>query len=621
MEITYLRDQFEEGRDFLQQRKQRQVSQLNLFNNLQRGDENISSTSLFSLFNRIHSGLYSDVISVRFIPPEDTDYKKTEALNKLQINDYREMEKWRLDYDWLWNACFYGDGFVETTNWDKERKMMQPEVLNNLMMVYDPYFAEPKEWRYYGTWITKSGMELKRLAKLGLLEKDFDLTSLPTGFDPDIWSYKSLHDAARMATPTTSESAIRYNQIYQIFEMNTFDENGDKYKFWVDKDFTKVIRKKKLDLKDDESWQIVRKQIFREPNSSVSISVPDILEDKHRAKNVLYNLMYLKAKDETNPIYVYNPDIVKDVSQLFQRQIEQHIPMEDIEKGVAPLKRDPTTSQSILSFISLLNNESTDAIGTTMVQPIMQRGKKSATESALAQQIADLSASLQSKILGAGEKEFWSQWYQQHLRHMSDADEKIITLTSVSGITFEKIKLDDIKTKFPPKVEIMSQREADYKELVLRRDLMQIYPIISQEMTPKSKMNFDKYIFLPKFIKDSSTIDRVVPKSIDEIKAEQENDILELDKTAPIDMSDDDETHLYTHYMAKKTAATWAHIMTHEISFARKKQQAEQQQQQQQKGKQLKNNTEGNAEGAVPLSQETGDDLARMRSPAKTQNA
>ena len=84
--LKKLQDEYNEGQDFIRNRKLRQVNQLALLNNLNRGDQNIASTTLFSLFNRVHSSLYSDVLTVKFIPPEDSDYKKTETLNKLQVH-------------------------------------------------------------------------------------------------------------------------------------------------------------------------------------------------------------------------------------------------------------------------------------------------------------------------------------------------------------------------------------------------------------------------------------------------------------------------------------------------------------------------------------------------------
>lgn len=606
--LRRLQDEYNEGQDFIRNRKLRQVNQLALLNNLNRGDQNIASTTLFSLFNRVHSSLYSDVLTVKFIPPEDSDYKKTEVLNKLQVNDYREMEKYKLDYDWTWNTAFYGDGYVSTLKWDHERKIMVPEVMNNLMFVYDPFFAEIQQWRYYGTWISRSEMQLKRLQLDGVLNEEVDIKRLSPGMDPDVWNWRSIHDVARMGTTVPDTTYVRGNQVYQLLEWYSHDEDGDKCVYWLDKDFTQILRYSKLELGEDKRWPLVRKQIFREPNSSISISVPDLIEDKHRAKSVLYNLMYIAAKDEANPIYAYNPDVIKDVSQFFQRQVEQHIPMDDIEKGVKRLNMGPGVTTSLLQFVNILNTESTDSIGTTMVQPISQKGKKSATESALAQQIADLTASLQSKILGMGEKDFWSHWYQRYLHFMKDAGQKTISLTNIDSNIFEHIQLDDIKTKFPPKIEILSQRDADYKELVKRRDWMQMYPVVTKTMSPKALSSFNKFVFLPMFVKDSSTIDRIVPKSMDEIKSEQENELLEQNKLQRVSPEEDDEMHLYVHYMAKKTPATWAHIFAHEMQAAQKKKQAEEQQ----TGDKIKNNTDNNTEAAVPLVQETGDELAKQ---------
>ena len=252
---------------------------------------------------------------------------------------------------------------------------------------------------------------------------------------------------------------------------------GERVIVWTDKNFSQEIRVDRLSdiIPDDEDWPIVKKQIFREPHSTLAISVPDIVEDKHRAKSVLMNLMFMAAKDDANPIYLYNPDLVQDVSQLFSRQILQHIPVDDVDKSVKPLATHPAMSAAVNAFIQLLNSESSEAIGTAIVSPSAQKGKKSATESAQMQQIADLTSSLQAKVIAIGENEFWSHWYLRLVHNMGEADEKIIKLTSVTGITFETVKLDDFKTKFPPKIQMTSKKEAPrYKETIIRRDLMRI---------------------------------------------------------------------------------------------------------------------------------------------------
>jgi hypothetical protein len=606
--------EYEEGQNLLRAKKLKQVQQLILFNNLMRDEQTIASTMLPSFFNRVFSNLYSDVLQTTFMPAEDSDYKKTETLNKLYQSDYKEMEMPELNYDWTWDACFFGAGYITTLNFDHVHKIMEPEVINPLMLVHDPFFSKTKDWRYYGMWNTFSKYRLMALKKAGVINKNFEIKRISPGLEAEIWDYKNRRDAARMGVNTNDDS-ISTNNIYQIYEHYTFSDEGDvdskgtlipvgkRIVVWTDKNFSQEIRVERLDrwIPDDEPWPIVKKQIFKEPHSSLEISVPDLIEDKHRARNVLLNLAFLAAKDDANPIYLYNPDVVQDPSQFYSRQVFQHIAVDDLDKAVKPMASHPAMSASLNAFMSLISSESSDVIGTAIVQPTIQKGKKSATEAAMMQQVADQTSSLQAKVIAMAEKEFCSHWYLRLInpRNMKDADRKIITLTSVNGITFENIKLDDFKTKYPPKAEIVSKKEAEYKELVVRRDLMQNYPIITKTMDERSLANFNKYIYFPKFGMQSSTIDLIVPSGIDQIKARMENELLDKGKFTPVSPQDDDEAHMYEHRMAKNTPQKWAHYFIHQTHFATKlkqKQDAEAKEQQEEQDE------SDNGGGAPPVS-------------------
>src|SRR3990167_9914835 len=75
-----------ESFNFLQSRKRRQANQIALMNNLQRGDENIASTLLLTLFQRVMSNLYDDKMQVKFVPSEEIEQKKVQSLNILAQN-------------------------------------------------------------------------------------------------------------------------------------------------------------------------------------------------------------------------------------------------------------------------------------------------------------------------------------------------------------------------------------------------------------------------------------------------------------------------------------------------------------------------------------------------------
>ena len=125
---------YDESFFYLNPRKIRQVNQLALLNNLQRGDENIASTLLLTLFNRVMASLYDDKMQVKFVPSEELDQKKVNSLNILAQNDYREMDKPQLDYDWVWDTLFFGRGYMETLRFDAKRKILKPHVINPLVL-------------------------------------------------------------------------------------------------------------------------------------------------------------------------------------------------------------------------------------------------------------------------------------------------------------------------------------------------------------------------------------------------------------------------------------------------------------------------------------------------------
>jgi len=575
MDNKYVQDCYEESRNFLQARKERQVRQLVLLNNLQRGDQNIASTLLLTLFNRLMSSTYDDKIQIKFLPSQGIMQEQINAFNTLAQSDYLEMDKAKLDYDWLWDALFFGRGYMETLRFNKKKKIMEPCVINPLTFGYDPYFETPDQWRYYWKWITKSKVEIDRLIKKGVITGIKSTDEIMGGVDEYLWNYKTIRDAANKAIEPPPESMG--GDIFQILEFYSYDEDGDKKVCWYDRSQSVKLYEEKLELvpesgDEGDSWPIVIKETFREPHSSVNFSVADLLEDKHRAKSVLLNLAFIAAKDRANPIYGYNPDKVRDVTQFFSRQINQHIPMDD-DTAAWPLNTQDPMSAGLIQFISMLQTEANDPMGTGMVgQPVQDSGSDTATEAAITQQMNDMAQSLISKVAQFGEAEFWGHWFHRYAKHADELGEKTANIIGVKGITSQTIDFKDFNTDYPPGVMVYSAKEAEYKELVLRRDLMQLYPQLAQTLTPDGLRNFNKHVFFPKFLQDPSLIDIMLPKTIDEIKAEEENDILKKDEYTEVLPTDDHTTHIYTHSMVQpKTWALWFHLAEHEKYLAEQK--------------------------------------------------
>lgn len=600
-QLGYIQTRYTESFNFLELRKQRWANQLRLLNNLQRGEQNIASTLLLTLFNRTLSGLYDDKIQVKFLPSQGINQDQLNTYNILAQSDYIEMGKAKIDYDWCWDTLFFGRGYMETMQFDEEQKIMRPHVINPLAFGYDPYFPDVDSWRYYWKWISKNKWELDKLIADGTITGVKNTDEISSGMESFLWQWKIIREQARDAIQPAQDSG--FQDVFQILEFYTYDENGKKCVYWIDKMFSKILMKKPLDLKDAEdggsNWPVVIKESFREPHASINFSVADILEDKHRAKSVLLNLAYIAAKDRANPIYLYNPDKVTDVSQFLSRQINQHIPVADIEGAVSPMNTEDPMSQGMIQFISILTTEANEPIGAgTVLQPERVEAKETATASAIDQQLNDMAKSLQSKVMQFGESEFWSDWFHRYRRY--GTGNKIANIIGVKGVDSKEIELSDFKTKFPPGVFVYSAKEAEYKELVERRDLMNLYPNLMQTLDQDGMRNFNKYVFFPKFLRDPSLIDVLFPKTIDEMKAEEENEQLRANQMPDVSETDNHQTHIYIHRQSQeKTWALWYHLQWHEDLLAQQKAQEQQMAQMQMQEQQASMG----AEKLSPLSQ------------------
>ena len=582
---------YEDSFQFLQARKRRQANQLKLLVNLQKGDQNIASTLLLTLFNRVLSSLYDDKLQIKFLPSQGINQDQINAYNMLAQSDYLEMGKAKLDYDWCWDTLFYGRGYMETLRFDKKRKIMEPHVINPLAFGYDPIVSEVQEWRYYWKWITKNKWELEKLIKKGTIDGIKSLSEIAAGVEPYLWEYKQIVDQARDGTPPSPEP---YSQdVFQILEYYSYDEDGDKCVYWIDKNFSKVLMKEKLELDDDgdggSKWPIVVKESYRQPHSSIPFSIADLLDDKHRAKSVLLNLAFIAAKDEANPTYLYNPDKVVDVAQFLSRQINQHIPVNDVELSVAPLRKEASMSPELLNFINVLTQEANEPIGTgTALQPNKGQGAETATEVAIEQQLNDMAQSLLSKVLQFGESEFWSHWFHRYAKYGEALGSKMANIVGVKGVDSKEVELSVFHTDYPPGVLVYSAKEAEYKNLVKRRDMMQMYPALAQTLDADGMRNFQKHVFFPLLLEDPSLIDVMLPKTIDEMNAEAENERLQRNEFIPALETDNHTSHIYAHMMAKPdTWAKWYHIDMHQKMLAEQKAQEQAMMQQEMQGQSL----------------------------------
>ena len=95
-------------------------------------------------------------------------------------------------------------------------------------------------------------------------------------------------------------------------------------------------------------------------------------------------------------------------------------------------------------------------------------------------------------------------------------------------------------------------------------------------MEPDGFRNFMKHVFMPLSIEDPSLIDTMYPDSLEEMLAEEQNEMMQMGELPPVLDTDDHTAHLYIHRMLQPQSdkAAWAqtfHILEHEDALAKQK--------------------------------------------------
>lgn len=123
-------------------KKQEWEVRLKLYNNQKREKKAVGDTTLFTIHQTVLASLYIDRLSAEWGGREEGDEEVAENLNALSKFDYDEMEKDQIDYDWIWDTCFFGRGLVALHEYERDPDngvyLPLPEVLDPITFLRDP---------------------------------------------------------------------------------------------------------------------------------------------------------------------------------------------------------------------------------------------------------------------------------------------------------------------------------------------------------------------------------------------------------------------------------------------------------------------------------------------------
>jgi hypothetical protein len=549
------------------------AARLKLYNNQKREKEAIGDPLLFTIHQTVLASLYSDRLSVDFLGREEGDEEVAENLNSMAEFDYDEMEKEVLDYSWIWDATFFGRGLMLAMEFDRKLRHPTPEVIDIMTWLRDPRAISVN-----GDSKGRGGMKFGG-REIRLSKDDMRKAGVYSNFEnlkTDNVDINSLVDKgllARAEAQGLGDISKRFNEgdsgDYRCLEWWTIWK-GKKVLVTLADNHKRVIRYEEL---KSDYFPIIDRSIYPISHDWDGVSIPDLVEDKQRGRAVLQNLALAGVKVGLHPTYLYDYNKIKNRGNL-QIEFNKHIPVDGNPSGAIEEVKRSAVKQEVDWILNVLDTASQKATATPDIQQgAASEDKRTATELNLVASRVDTRYSLAAKIFGWSEKRFWKiGWYDLYKRHFEkDIDEKIIRISGSMGPKWRALTRENIIANTDPDIKIESKIISDAKKFndlqkyrLFIKDVMAIDPQNSNARPALRKIGR-----LSGFRKDD--VDQVLPPTVDEMTAEEENEQLDADQLVKVNVFDDDFIHIEVHNKAADTSYKKAHIKAHKSAMMLKR--------------------------------------------------
>lgn len=560
--------------DDTSERRTKALRRLKLYNNQKRDQSKVGDPLLFSIFQTVLSALYVDRLAVKFCGREEGDDEVEENLNAMAEYDYEAMGKDELDYEWDWDACFFGRSLMLFNEFDRPNMVPVAQVIDPMSFIRDPRATSVNGDKKgagalrFGGWeveLTKGEMKgHPSYFNLNKVKKGKDIRSLSN-------EAKQARDEAqgRQVRKDGEENLIE-NYAYPVLRWFTIYQ-GEKCLVELANDRKVLIRYQKLNSK---IWPIFDRTIFPMPKDWDGVSIPDLIEDKQRARSVLINLGMESAKADLYPMYLFDSKKIKNPRDL-DFEFNKFVPVAgEVSNSIQPIQKSVFHQQVnlILNILDVAAQKAVAAPETSQgIQP--QQGRTLGETELVAAGSAER-RSLSAKVFGWSEKRFWTQWYVLYKKYFKEGlDEKILRIEGPLAPVWRKLTRENLVLDTDPDIKIDSTVIAEAR----RQAEFQKFSVFSQIALQDPQVN-RRYI-LRKLGKISglskADLYLMFPPTIDELHAVDENSKIEDEKLPTVAFSDDDIVHLEIHNKAADNAAKLAHVEAHKKMMLFKKEHPE----------------------------------------------
>ena len=568
-------------------KKKKDMVRLKLYNNQRRSPEAVGDTTMLTVHQTVVASLYIDRLTVEFAGREEGDDEQAQNLNHLAEYDYQEMQKDILDYYWIWDAGFYGNGYMLMEEYHRDPNLNiflpVPELVDPISLLTDPKgvdvngigFNKRGAYRFWGRPIAMTQHAMKDNKWI------FDIDYSKVSHESDM-AHKDLMDQAQKArddaqgktndNKKSKEASLGVNAEYDLMLWYThFEYEGkiQKVKVWLANGMNDVVGVKPLGNND---WGLIRRPLYPNSHDQDGVSIPDLTEDKQRARAVAMNLGMRAMKTDLYANYLYDSTKITNRNDL-KAGFNKMIPVDGTPQGAIEPVRKSAPNLGLLNFIyQSLQLSAEKATATPEIQQgVLSQKDRTLGELNLVQAGSESRYSLAAKIFQWSEKSFWKMWYRSYAENYNDeVEEKIIRINGAFGAEWRPLTSKDFLTKrLDPDISIDSKALSRARQLEERKSMSEYFAVALQDPTANRRYGQKKLGKSYNFTTDE--IDRLFPPTIDERIASEENELLNEGKQVTPKAEDDHNVHLEIHSKAKDTPATRAHIKVHEKALSIKK--------------------------------------------------
>lgn len=581
--LTQIKEEVRIAREYVKEKRVEWRSRLKLYNNQRKQKDKIGDTSIFNVMSTMLAVYYSDEMQVSFQGREIGDITQATNIENTAKFDYDEMEMDIINYETQWDRLFFGVGIRQCSEWDNDTKTPLPKSISTLSWLPDPKGGmNVKRFRFMGFEVEYSRDEMTEEAgffNLHLLPKN----KTQAGNEKDL-DRSAYREAQGMNEVNHQNLGNKDSDCYDMVDIFTVLKGSDnirrKYLVTVDDACKGIFRLEEIEPvtpkeKKDPStvpFPITLNYYMPQREDPCGTSIPDLVEDKQRAKSIFKNLRIAAEKANLYPMYLYNRDKIlnrRDLDFAFNKFIA--VRGEVTDAVVRPLNKASAnkTGESLNNEASLDADIEISTGNSKNTQGVMSDQQRTLGEQEIVQANANLRYLLGSKINAWGERRFWKLWYRLYQQNFPGTETKVIRIQSALGSQFSKITRKTFITSQDPDIYIGSKLETEQKRNIDRLSFAAIAPMFINDPTlPASSRNFSRRHLLRLHGIVAEMIAIMVPDSPDETKARMENELLNKNNNEPeIEIGEDHLSHIVMHSQAEKTSATMAHIQAHYIAY------------------------------------------------------